>query len=139
MSVAVLCLPASASVVTVIDLGPILNDSISLPNTSDTKTAGKGESFSDYYEFTLPKAEFVSASMSISGPTVDQIPPGKGHLILSTWTSTAVRLYLSRTELSSKRRQFRRPRQVGRMRSSAPSVLRVTASLLAPILWRSLA
>jgi hypothetical protein len=67
VSVALLCLPASASVVTVIDLGPILNDSISLPNTSDTKTAGKGESFSDYYEFTLPKAEFVSASMSISG------------------------------------------------------------------------
>jgi hypothetical protein len=59
-----------------------------LPNTSDTKTAGKGESFSDYYEFTLPKAEFVSASMSISGPTADQIPSGKGHLILSTWTST---------------------------------------------------
>ena len=46
VSVSLLC--SSASVVTVIDLGPILNDSISLPNTSDTKTAGKGESFSDY-------------------------------------------------------------------------------------------
>jgi hypothetical protein len=87
VSVALLCSPASASVVTVINLGSILNDSISLPNTSDTKTAGKGEIFSDYYEFSLPKAEFVSASMSISGPTVDQIPSGQGHLILSTWTS----------------------------------------------------
>jgi hypothetical protein len=67
VSVALLCSPASASVVTVIDLGPILNDNISLPNTSDTKTAGKGESFSDYYDFTLPKAEFVSASMSTPG------------------------------------------------------------------------
>jgi hypothetical protein len=74
VSFALLC--SSASVVTVIDLGPILSDSISLPNTSDTN------------EFTLPKAEFVSASTSISGPTVDQIPSGKGHLILSTWTST---------------------------------------------------
>jgi hypothetical protein len=86
VSFALLC--SSASVVTVIDLGPILSDSISLPNTSDTKTAGKGKSFSDNNEFTLPKAEFVSASTSISGPTVDQIPSGKGHLILSTWTST---------------------------------------------------
>jgi hypothetical protein len=83
-----LCSPASAAAVTVIDLGPVLNDSISLPNTSDTKTVGSGGSFSDYYEFTLPQAEFVSASMSISGPTVDQIPAGGGELILSTWTST---------------------------------------------------
>jgi hypothetical protein len=88
VSVALLCSPASAAVVTVINLGSILNDSISLPNTSDTKTVGKGESFSDYYEFTLPEVEFVSASMSISGPTGDQIPAGQGHLILSTWTST---------------------------------------------------
>jgi hypothetical protein len=88
VSLALLCSPASAVVVNVINLGPVLNDSVSLPNTSTTKTAGAGESFWDYYEFTLPRAEFVSASMSISGPTVDQILTGEGELILSTWTST---------------------------------------------------
>jgi hypothetical protein len=85
VAVTLSCLPASAAVVTVTDLGPVLNDSVSLPSA---KTPGSGESFSNYYEFTLPEAEFVSASMSISGPTVDQIPAGTGHLILSTWTST---------------------------------------------------
>jgi hypothetical protein len=86
VSVALLCSPASAAAVTVISLGSILNDSVSLPNTSATKTPGAGETFWDFYEFTLPESEFVSASMSISGPTVDQVP--SGDLILSTWTST---------------------------------------------------
>ena len=115
VSVSSFCaLPASASVVTVIDLGPILNDNIYLPNTSDTKTAGKGESFSDYYDFTLPKAEFVSASMSTPGRRWIRFHLMRDHLILSTSTRPrAVHLHLSRTELSSKRRQFRHPRQSG--------------------------
>jgi hypothetical protein len=45
VTVALLCSPASAAAV--IDLGPVLNNSISLLNTSDTKTAGKGDSFWD--------------------------------------------------------------------------------------------
>ena len=43
--------------------------------------------FDDFFEFTLPTAEYITASMSISGPIPDQIPAGKGELILSTWTS----------------------------------------------------
>jgi hypothetical protein len=74
VSVVLLCSPASAAAVTVIDLGSILDDSMSLPST--LKTTGSGLSFSDYFEFQLPQAEFVSASTSISGPTVDQIPAG---------------------------------------------------------------
>ncbi len=65
------------------DLGPILNDSISFPST---KTPGSGLPFDDFFEFTLPTAEYITASMSLSGPKVDQIPSGTGKLILSTWT-----------------------------------------------------
>jgi hypothetical protein len=67
------------------DLGSILNDSVSFPST---KTPGAGKTFKDFFEFTLPTAEYITASMSISGPMSDQIPAGKGELILSTWTST---------------------------------------------------
>jgi PEP-CTERM motif len=52
------------------------------------KTPGPGVTFTYYYEFTLPKAEFVSASMSISGPTSDQIPSNSGSFILADWTNT---------------------------------------------------
>jgi hypothetical protein len=90
LTAAFLCSPAYAAAITVIDLGQVLNDSISLPNASGTKTTGSGLGFSDYYEFTLPEAEFVSASMSISGPVADQIPEGTGKLIFSTWTSTGI-------------------------------------------------
>jgi hypothetical protein len=84
--VAILCSPAAhATTITVQNLGPILNDSVSFPNT---KTPGAGKTFEDFFEFTLPTAEYITASMSISGPISDQIPAGKGLLILSTWTST---------------------------------------------------
>ncbi|HEY1864124.1 MAG TPA: PEP-CTERM sorting domain-containing protein [Roseiarcus sp.] len=59
---------------------------MSFPNT---KTPGAGQTFEDFFEFTLPTAEYISASMSISGPVVDQIPAGKGELSLYTWTSTS--------------------------------------------------
>jgi hypothetical protein len=76
---------AHAATITVQNLGSILNDSVSFPAT---KTPGASKMFEDFFEFTLPTAEYVTASMSISGPTSDQIPTGKGQLTLSTWTST---------------------------------------------------
>src|SRR5271169_3553048 len=82
--IALLCSPG-AHAATVVDLGPILNDSISFPST---KTPGSGLPFDDFFEFTLPTAEYITASMSLSGPQVDQIPSGTGKLILSTWTSS---------------------------------------------------
>jgi hypothetical protein len=56
---------------------------------SQYEDAGSGTTFEDFFEFTLPTAEYITASMSISGPSMDQIPAGKGTLILSTWTSTS--------------------------------------------------
>ena len=83
--VAILCSPAArATTITVENLGPILNDSVSFPNT---KTPGSGKTFEDFFEFTLPTAEYITASMSISGPMGDQIPAGKGELALSTWSN----------------------------------------------------
>ncbi|HEY5203119.1 MAG TPA: PEP-CTERM sorting domain-containing protein [Roseiarcus sp.] len=85
--VAILCSPAAhATTITVENLGSILNDSVSFPST---KTPGSGQMFEDFFEFTLPTAEYITASMSISGPSMDQIPAGMGTLILSTWTSTS--------------------------------------------------
>ena len=85
--VAILCSPAAqATTITVENLGSILNDSVSFPNT---KTPGSRKTFEDFFEFTLPTAEYITASMSISGPIQDQIPAGKGELTLSTWTSTS--------------------------------------------------
>ena len=84
---AILCSPAAhATTITVQNLGSILNDSVSFPST---KTPGAGKTFEDFFEFTLPTAEYITASMSISGPISDQIPAGKGQLTLSTWTSTS--------------------------------------------------
>src|ERR1700761_3273444 len=77
---------ARATTINVQNLGSILNDSVSFPNT---KTPGSGKTFEDFFEFTLPTAEYITASMSISGPKVDQIPAGEGKLMLSTWTSTS--------------------------------------------------
>jgi hypothetical protein len=86
--VAILCSPgAHAAAITVTDLGQILNDSVSFPST---KTPGSSGMFQDYFEFTLPTAEYITASMSLSGPVVDQIPAGTGKLTLSTWTSGGV-------------------------------------------------
>jgi hypothetical protein len=87
LGIAILCSPAAqATTITVENLGSILNDSVSFPNT---KTPGSSKTFEDFFEFTLPTAEYITASMSISGPVQDQIPAGKGELTLSSWTSTS--------------------------------------------------
>src|SRR5271163_858650 len=83
-------LSSSASAKTTIlvnDLGSILDDSVSLPST---KTPGSNKSFIYFFEFTLPISEYVSASMSISGPIADQIPKNDGTLTLADWTNTGV-------------------------------------------------
>jgi hypothetical protein len=83
--VAILCAPAAlATTITVQNLGSILNDSVSFPNT---KTPGAGKTFENFFEFTT--GEYVTASMSISGPLMDQVPAGTGELSLYTWTSTS--------------------------------------------------
>jgi hypothetical protein len=82
---ALVCSPASATVITVNSLGSVSNASVSLPSTH---TPGSSQTFADYFEFTLPVGEYVSASVSISGPTVDQIPANQGDLILANWTTT---------------------------------------------------
>ena len=87
LGVAAVCSSAArATTINVQNLGSILNDSVSFPNT---KTPGSGKMFEDFFEFTLPTAEYITASMSISGPVSDQIPAGKGTLTLSSWTSTS--------------------------------------------------
>jgi hypothetical protein len=87
LGVAILSAPAAhATTITVQNLGSILNDSVSFPNT---KTPGSGKTFEEYFEFTLPTAEYITASMSISGPLMDQVVFGTGHLSLYTWTSTS--------------------------------------------------
>jgi hypothetical protein len=83
---AFLCSPVYATtMITVADLGTILNESISFPST---KMPGNSKAFADYFEFYLPKGEYVSASVSVSGPQKDQIPAGMGSLILANWITT---------------------------------------------------
>jgi hypothetical protein len=52
-----------------------LADSVSFPNT---KTPGAGKTFENFFEFTLPTAEYVTASMSISGPLRGRFRPARG-------------------------------------------------------------
>jgi hypothetical protein len=75
----------AATTILVYDLGSILDDSVSLP---DTKMPSNGGTFDYYYEFSVPVNEYISASVSISGPTSDQIPASDGSLTLAEWTST---------------------------------------------------
>jgi hypothetical protein len=76
---------ANTNIIIVDDLGSINESSVSLPST---KMPGSGDTFTYYFEFSLPMAEYVSASMSISGPVANQIPSNDGSFILSNWTST---------------------------------------------------
>jgi len=71
---------AWSATVNVTNLGPILNDSVSFPSIFTTPGTN-----ADYFEFSLPHEEFVSASLSISGPIGDQL---KGVFDLMQWTST---------------------------------------------------
>ena len=69
--------------ITVDNLGPIFNDSVSFPSDH---TPGNNVPFESYFEFTLPVAEVVTLSMSDSAQGNQKI--SGGILSLSTWTGT---------------------------------------------------
>jgi hypothetical protein len=75
--------PASAALVSVENIGSILNESLALPAED---TPGSGIGFSEFFEFTLPTTETVTLSMSDSGIGSEQIT--SGVLALDTQTST---------------------------------------------------
>jgi PEP-CTERM motif len=72
--------PVGAATLTVDDLGTVMNDSVSFPPV-DTSPGMN----TDFFEFELPTTQFVSASLSISGPEADQLT---GTFNLNHWTST---------------------------------------------------
>jgi hypothetical protein len=80
-----LSIPATATVITVTDLGTVFNDSISFPSTH---TPGAGQAFDFYFEFNTPVAETLSASMSDSATTGSERITG-GVLSLFTLVSTS--------------------------------------------------
>jgi hypothetical protein len=75
--------PAKAVVVTVEDIGSILNESLPLPAE---QTPGLGAAFAQYFEFNIPVAETVTLSMSDSATGNRQVTAG--FLSLNDWTST---------------------------------------------------
>ncbi len=72
--------PVGATTLTVHDLGTVMNDSVNF--TPVNTSAGMN---TDIFEFELPTTQFVSASLSISGPVSDQLT---GTFNLNDWTST---------------------------------------------------
>lgn len=73
---------AAAAVVTVADVGPILNESKALPAEA---TPGVGIAFSQFFTFSLPTREEVTASVSDSGVGSEKIIGGL--LSINTQTS----------------------------------------------------
>jgi hypothetical protein len=85
VSLGLLCSPASAGG-GLTDIGVSFDNSISFPPRS---TPIIGDSVTHYFEFELPAAEFVSASMSISGSAAN--PVGAAPVPeISTWAMIAV-------------------------------------------------
>lgn len=76
--------PAHAAVLTVADVGAILNQSVALPAE---KTPGLGAAFDQFFEFTIPVAEEVTVSMSDSATGAQRIIGGA--LSLNDWTATS--------------------------------------------------
>jgi hypothetical protein len=75
--------PASAALVSVENIGSILNESLALPAED---TPGSSIGFSEFFEFTLPTTETVTLSMSDSGIGSERITGGV--LSLNTHTAT---------------------------------------------------
>lgn len=76
--------PAHAALITVADVGSILDQSVALPAE---KTPGAGAAFDEFFEFTLPVAELVTVSMSDSATGAQRITGGL--LSLNNWTSSS--------------------------------------------------
>jgi len=75
--------PAHAALISVENIGSILNESLALPAQD---TPGSGIAFAEYFEFTLPTREIVTVSMSDSAIGSGRITGG--ILGLNNWTST---------------------------------------------------
>lgn len=76
-------MPSAAAVVTVADVGSILNQSVALPAEA---TPGTGIPFAQFFEFSLPTRETVTASVSDSGILTEKVVGG--ILSLNNFTST---------------------------------------------------
>jgi|SRR5580698_6882851 hypothetical protein len=76
---------AQAATVVVENVGSILNQSVALPAED---TPGSGISFAQFFEFSLPVAESITASVSDSAPVSLRVLGGT--LSLSTHTSTGI-------------------------------------------------
>lgn len=83
IALAALSAPAGAALISVQNLGSILNESLALPAED---TPGSGIGFSQFFEFTLPVSEIVTLSMSDSGIGSEQITGGV--LSLNNHTTT---------------------------------------------------
>ena len=75
--------PASAALISVENIGSVLNESLALPAED---TPGSGIAFAEYFTFTLPTTEIVTLSMSDSGIGLQRV--AGGVLSLNTLTST---------------------------------------------------
>jgi hypothetical protein len=80
-----LATPAAAATIVVDNVGSILNQSVALPAEA---TPGSGVSFAQFFEFSLPTTETVSASVSDSG--FGPLKVVGGVLDLNDHTSTGV-------------------------------------------------
>lgn len=80
---AIAAMPAHAVVVTVENIGSILNESLPLPAE---QTPGLSAAFAQYFEFNIPVDETVTLSMSDSATGNRQVTDG--FLSLNDWTST---------------------------------------------------
>jgi PEP-CTERM motif len=78
-------LPASAALISVENIGSILNESLALPAED---TPGSGIAFAEFFTFTLPVAETVTVSMSDSG--IGNLRITGGVLSLNDHTTTGL-------------------------------------------------
>ena len=77
--------PTSAATVVVENVGSILNQSVALPAEA---TPGMGQSFAQFFEFSLPTTESITASVSDSAPAALKV--SGGTLDLNFHTSTGI-------------------------------------------------
>lgn len=75
--------PVRAALISVENIGSILNESLPLPAED---TPGSGIAFSEYFEFSLPTRETVTVSMSDSAIGLGRVTGGV--LALNDWTTT---------------------------------------------------
>ena len=77
--------PASAATIVVENVGAILNQSVALPAES---TPGMGQAFAQFFEFSLPTTESITASVSDSAPNSLRVV--NGTLSLNTHDTTGI-------------------------------------------------